>query len=38
MLIPYGDKRHDAIYACLEAPSPSNRVPPNTAMDVTISF
>jgi hypothetical protein len=36
MLIPRSDKRPGDLFACLEAPSPSNPVPHNTAMDVTI--
>jgi hypothetical protein len=36
MLIPRGAKRPGDLFACLEAPSPSNPVPRTTAMDVTI--
>jgi hypothetical protein len=36
MLIPNSDKRPGDLFACLEAPSPSDPVPRNTAMDVTI--
>jgi hypothetical protein len=34
--VPPRDKRPRHMFACLETPSPSNHVPPNTAMDVTI--
>jgi hypothetical protein len=36
MLIPNSDKRPRDLFAYLEAPSPSNPVPRNTAMDVKI--
>jgi hypothetical protein len=36
MLIPHSDKRPGDLLAYLEAPSPSDPVPRNTAMDVTI--
>jgi hypothetical protein len=36
MLIPHSDKRPGDLFACLEAPSPSNPVPRNTAIDVTV--
>jgi hypothetical protein len=36
MLIPNSDKRPGDLFACLAAPSPSDPVPRNTAMDVTI--
>jgi hypothetical protein len=36
MLIPNSEKRHDDLFACLEAPSPLDVVPRNTTMDVTI--
>jgi hypothetical protein len=36
MLIPHGDKRPGDLFDCLEAPSPSNPVPRNTAIDVTV--
>jgi hypothetical protein len=36
LLIPNSDKRPGDLFACLEAPSPSDAVPRNTAMDVTI--
>jgi hypothetical protein len=36
MLIPNSDKRPGDLFACLEAPSPSDPVPRITVMDVTI--
>jgi hypothetical protein len=36
MLIPNSHKRPDDLFACLEAPSPSDSGPRNTAMEVTI--
>jgi hypothetical protein len=36
MLIPNSDRRPGDLFACLEAPSPSDPVPRNTVMDVTI--
>jgi hypothetical protein len=36
MLIPNCKKRPGDLFVCLEAPSPSDPVPRNTAMDVTI--
>jgi hypothetical protein len=36
LLIPNCDKRPGDLFVCLEAPSPSDPVPRNTAMDVTI--
>jgi hypothetical protein len=36
MLIPNSEKRPGNLFACLEAPSPSDLVPRNTAMDDTI--
>jgi hypothetical protein len=36
MLIPHSDERPGDLYTCLEAPFPSNPVPCNTAMDVSI--
>jgi hypothetical protein len=36
MLIPHSDKRPGDLFACLEAPSLSNPVPRNTAIDVTL--
>jgi hypothetical protein len=36
MLIPHIDKRPGDLFACLEAPSPSNPVPRNTAIHVTV--
>jgi hypothetical protein len=36
MLIAHNSKRSSDLLTCLEAPSPSNPVPHNTAMDVTI--
>jgi hypothetical protein len=36
MLIRNSDKRSGDLFACLEAPSRSDHVPRNTAIDVTI--
>jgi hypothetical protein len=36
MLVPHSDTRPGDMYACLEAPSPSNTVPRNIKIDVTI--